>query len=186
MRTLIKAVVRIVIALMAWGWFLSLVQTIFSFANFISHPEYGTGLGQYLFMSAALILLIGGAVLLVLLWRNTDWLVGVLAGNIDEKQLVINTTNLDLITVVLRILGISLIFTALPALAGHIVNQAIITNGPFQVAPDVQARAVESMITTGGTILIGVWLLYGGKGIAAEVDRQVNRTGKSNAEDHEV
>jgi hypothetical protein len=186
MRTLIKAAVRIALALMAWSSFLLLAQTIISLANLFAHPAYITDPSAYYFIVLPFAIFLAAALILIFLWRKTDWLVGVLAGNMNETELVINTTNLDLITVVLRIFGMCLILTSLPTLAGQLANQAIIKSSPFMGAVEVQARTFEGLISTGGTILIGVWLLYGGKGIVEEVDRQVTRSKKSPTDDTEA
>lgn len=182
MKTLIKAAIRIIITIGFIWMFISLAGILSSSASVVSQPRFSHDPLSYWFIILPLAILLALAAILIILWRKSDWLVAVLAGNINETELVISTTNLDLITVVLRILGICLVLTSLPALAGQLTSYGIMKD-LFPSPLDYQARMIENLVKTGGTILIGAWLLFGGKGIVETVNRQVSPDNKNNMDD---
>ena len=160
MRALIKAAIRIIIIIMFLRLVYSLIQyvsAIFTSLKYTS-PIYILGM-----IAVGLI----GILVLYLLWRKTDWLVRILAGNIKDNELVIKTSNLDLIKVAMGILGIYLLVTSVPDLFGLLVYHIHIT----KVAPDLllmpteQALEIKQWVTTTITILVGVWLVSRLRGI---------------------
>lgn len=108
-----------------------------------------------------------GALILYILWRKTDWLVRILAGNINENELVISTSNLDLIRVTMGILGIYLLITSIPDLIGISAYHIFITNNlsDRNWFTEDKALLIERLVTTICSILIGIWLVSGLRGI---------------------
>jgi hypothetical protein len=116
MKTLIRAAVRIIIIVMFVMMVKMLLVNIqWTALNFrdgsirqISYYQIGLTVDQFGVYSA----------ILALLWLRTDWIVRVIAGNIDDSELVISTSNLDLIRVSMQILGMVLLATSIPKLLG--------------------------------------------------------------------
>jgi hypothetical protein len=163
MHTLIKAAVRLVIILMS-------LQLLTLFANGLAN------IVDLLIIGVALV----GALILYILWRKSDWLVKKLAGDINENELVINTSNLDLINVVMRVIGMFLILISIPKLAGLIAYRGVLANAYTDMLLASNARAtaseIKEWITNIGTLLIGLWLALGGAGIVQVFNKIWNYT----------
>jgi len=168
MHTLIKAAVRLGIILMSLQLLISFANGLASILN-IFNPQYSSGFELYLGLAIIIGVALIGALILYILWRKSDWLVRKLAGDINENELVINTSNLDLINVVMRVIGMFLILISIPKLAGLIVYRGVLANAYTDMLLASNARAMASeikeWITVIGTILIGLWLALGGAGI---------------------
>ncbi|MBM4432986.1 MAG: hypothetical protein FJ025_03210 [Chloroflexi bacterium] len=164
MRTIIKVALRIVIIL-------AFIQVLQFLINNVSYSLVSSRMIPYedvpYPLAYSLIIFITPAAvaiaILVLLWRKTDWLVKVLAGNIDENALVINTSNSDFIKVVMRVLGIILIFISIPNLFGMIAYSA--SNSVFfsglTIPPQMQSNEIERWVTVAVKLLVGLLLATG-------------------------
>jgi hypothetical protein len=164
MRVIIKTAVRVIIIVMA----LKLLYAGFNLANtVILYQRYELPLPVYIFV-IVLGLFILGVLLLWLLWWKTDWLVKILAGDIDEQELIINTTNLDLFWLAIRILGVYILVGAVSDLFGRVAYQIYIENqleGLRFLSPEEQAMEISQWIKVVVTVLIGVFLVSGVKGV---------------------
>lgn len=148
--------------------------------NLLVHPEFSSDFNTYLGSAIIIGVALIGALILYILWRKTDWLVKKLAGDINENELVINTSNLDLINVVMRVIGMFLILISIPKLVGLIVYRGVLANAYTDVLLASNARAMASeikeWITNIGTLLIGLWLALGGAGIVQVFNKIWNYT----------
>ena len=168
MRIAIKATIRVILIYI----FLSSLVSLISYGVniFNSHHFYPEDYG-FLFTLALLIL---GMVLITLillaLWWKTDWIVGIIAGDIPENEIKISTTNLDLIKVAMRILGIFLLVYSIPTLVGLIgYHFSLPADSPD--FPSVHADEIRNLLVAGVKIVFGVWLLLGTRGIMNTVDK---------------
>ncbi|MFH1032275.1 MAG: hypothetical protein V1767_06920 [Chloroflexota bacterium] len=171
MRSIIKAALRVVIVFAFLEIVASLVKSIGSLLTFRHIPDAQDLSTFYVNISIASLI---GLLILWAMWWKTDAIVRILVGNISENELVINTSNLDLIKVSMRILGIYLLATSIPDLFGliayHIqnVNLYVELNN---IDPKLQADEIKWWVTTGVTILIGIWLVLGSRGIVTAIDK---------------
>jgi len=164
MHTLIKVAVRLLII------FMSLELLIFftnSLAMVLSVFEYGSEFESYLVLAIIIGVTLAGAIILYFAWRKSDWLVKKLAGDINENELVINTSNLDLINVVMRIVGMVLIIVFIPKLAGLIVYRGVLVYAYQDIgfSSNATASEIKEWITVIASFLIGLWLVLSGTGI---------------------
>jgi hypothetical protein len=175
MRTLIKAVIRIAIVLASLQVLIFLGKSLVSFLSVPESIRESAGPTAYYGLGLILGITLISALLLYFLWRKSDWLVGVFAGNFNENELIISSSNLDLVTVVMRVVGICLVITSLPSLLGLAIYHARIVqtfHGVITLDEATQANELQQWITVIGTILAGLWLVLGGRGIAEAVDKK--------------
>lgn len=162
MHTLVKAGVRLVII------FVSL-QLLTYFANslisILSMLQFSADLYSYLGLTVMLAVTIVSALILYFAWRKSDWLVTKLAGDVEEKEIVISTNNADLTNVVLRIVGMVLILIFTPKLIGLVANRVVAVYMPYLGSANPTPWEIQQWVTVIGTILIGIWLTISGTGI---------------------
>jgi hypothetical protein len=118
------------------------------------------------------------AVILILLWLNTDRLVKFIAGNINDRELIITSTNLDLYKVALLILGVFLLATSVPELLGlasyHLRMHFLIEQMGMAKALEVQSNELKNGVMMVAKILAGLWLVLGTRGIVKAIDNVMN------------
>ena len=143
MRSLIKAAIRIIIILF---FFKLLYWSINQIYFLIRTREYT----DYYNVAVPFIIFIGltvvGFIILFILWKKTDWLVKLVVGDLNENELVINTSNLDLIYSVLRIFGIFLLITALPELLGLAFYHVRLSIEYSEIHSDLQRLDITNKI----------------------------------------
>jgi hypothetical protein len=128
------------------------------------------------FISSAGTLLIAFLVILLIfwvLWWKAGKICIFLAGDISDSEITINTSNVDLIKVVLRIFGMCLIVLSLSTLCGHIayhIRYAGLTSG-IESSPSHQANEMLWWVTDGLKIIIGIWLVLGFRGIFTAISK---------------
>ena len=175
MRSLIKAAIRIIIIL----FFFQLLRQFLSAISSFTYMSHYSGYEDIAFPLAIVIATgIVAIIVLVVLWIKTDWLVKVIAGDLNENELVINTSNSDLIKTALRILGLFLLITSIPELLGlasyHIRIENELSNAFMSLSPEQKAHLTQEWILLIVKIIIGIWLttgLKGGKPVADGVSR---------------
>jgi hypothetical protein len=159
MRGLITAAIRVILILVFLRTLTILgsnFYTLWFTSNSPAKPD---------FLSSVGVLLIAFLIIFVIswvLWWKAEVVANYLAGSISDDELVINTNNRDLIKFVLRILGICLIFIALPNAFGHIAYHVVLYSG----MPDYSIpQTIEVMwwVTDTAQILIGIFLIIGVK-----------------------
>jgi hypothetical protein len=171
MRTLIKAAVRLVIILMFFHLFLYIGNSLAMLIDFFTVNQFTIFNNHYYYLAVPVIVFVIGVLILWYLWLNTDWLAEFIAEDIDEHEIVIKTSNLDLIKVVFRIMGMYLIVTQIPTIVGLSVSHVILEKYTSGIVTSLVGE-IKQWIITVGTVLIGLWLLFGGKGIVEMIDRQ--------------
>ncbi len=161
MRFITKAAIRIIILIMGLkllfalsqdiSWFIS--DTVI-FKEEIVFSYMGVILGEDIF----------GLIVLCFLWWKTDWLVKLLCGKMDNGALVINTSNIDFITVMIQIIGIYLVVTSIPDFIGLAVYYVQIRSKyPGFDISEYQVQETKQFVITGVTFVIGLLMLSGSK-----------------------
>jgi hypothetical protein len=178
MKSIIKAAIRIIIIII---FVRSLVMLVNNLANLrvmsvqiqlYDEPQstiyylYGIYIVGFLVVTA----------ILFLIWKKTDWIVKILAGGLNENELNINTSNMDLIKVAMYILGMYLIVTSIPDLFGLLAYHLRLTGEESELIYTAQQKAstIQHFVTSGITIVIGTWLVLGNRGIAKAIDNILN------------
>jgi hypothetical protein len=183
MKTLIKAVVRIFII----AAFLSLFNTLL---NMISNSVFSSGVFKeypWAYISGFIAVAIA-AVLLFVLWRKTDWVIRRIVGDIDDHEISINTTNLDLIRVAMFIFGIVWVVTSISGLIGF---GYFITGAPSYyenawsiVGPDERARIITGQTEPIIKFVVGMWLVFGNRSVVAIFNRILNGSQAKDSQDN--
>ncbi len=171
MRTAIRAIIRVIIIII---FIQALIALIYSIANVYSY--FRVVVGDY--NLAVPIAIMVGAMLLVtlilyVLWRKTDWLVRITAGEIPEKELVITTSNLDLYKVAIRVLGMYLVVTALPDLIGLFGYHLSIPRESeyYLLSGEINANEIRELLEIGVRLIAGVVLIIGSRKIVNTIDK---------------
>jgi hypothetical protein len=175
MRLAVKAFIRIMLIFVALQAVIYFIRYISSIVNY-NHSylgDYDLFIDVIFLVASALIVLL----VIYVFWWKTDWLVRVLVGRTREKELVISTSNLDLIKVAMRILGVVLLVNAIPELIG-LVGYHFSLPAEFWDYPSYyeSARETQEFIIVGIKILFGVWLVLGSRGIVKVIDKVWERT----------
>jgi len=174
MRLAVKAFIRIFLIYIA-------LQTLLFIANQVSymviyHRVYAEDYDLFIHV----IILVASVLIMVLviyvLWWKTDWLVRVLLGKTRDKELIISTSNLDLIKVAMRILGIVLLVNAIPELIGLIGYHFSIPEEMQLIGYTWSTGEVKEFIIVGVKILFGVFLVIGSRGIVNAIDKVWEKT----------
>lgn len=167
MRTLVRAAIRIILIYL---FLETLFYTIRYCCDIFHIYTYFEPRSRWF----DLLVIIGAAVIcfviLSLLWWKTDWLVNVLAGKVSNHELIIATSNLDLFKVAIRILGIFLLITSIPALVGLIGYHFSYPDDLFNTYAGIQPQEIRELIIIGMKILIGIGMILGTKGIYRVID----------------
>jgi hypothetical protein len=148
-------------------------QTIWILINFVSRLYtpgniYGnfesTDKLQSLGIAAGIFIVV--TIALVLLWRKTDTIIKMVAGNISDNEIVINTTNSELYRIIMRVLGIIIIVTNVPSflvtLGYNFLYIKIINDITYEISA---SGIITELLIRGISILLGIWLIIGNKSI---------------------
>lgn len=167
MRTLTRAAVRIILAIM-------FLQTFFTALNYLvnlsRYSVQSIGLGLLLILGVSVI----SFIILGLLWWRTEWLVNLLAGRVSNHELIITTTNTDFFRVSLRVLGFYLLADAIPALLGMLGHHLYYSSLDIY-SDSIIAGNIRDLITIGAKILIGIGLIIGTRGISKTASNRSNK-----------
>lgn len=172
MRSIIKATVRVIILIM----FVMLLKIVISNVQWvIMLPRLNIEQDLLYYTGIIGSLFVIGTLVLYFLWRKTDWLVRTIAGDLNDNELVIKTSNLDLLKVAMRMFGIFLLITSIPELIGlsayhiRLIHESDLVYSPIQ-----QATTIMNFVSNMITIIIGAWLVIGTRGIAKAIDNLMN------------
>ena len=172
MRSIIKTAVRIIILIM----FVMLLKIVLSNVQWvIMLPRLGIEQNLLYYTGVIGGLFIIGTLVLYFLWRKTDWIVRTIAGDLNDNELVIKTSNLDLLKVAMRMFGIFLLVTSIPELIGLSAYHIRLTTASELIySPVEQATTIMNFVSSIITIAIGAWLVIGTRGIAKVIDNVMN------------
>ena len=182
MRTLIKAVVRILII----AAFISLVNNLLNMISqlvfsFDVYEEYPWG---YISVFIAIVI---AAILLVVLWRKTDWLIRRIVGDMGDHEISISTTNLDLIRVAMFVFGTVLIVTSISGVIGflYFINDApsYYERAWSIMGPHERTRIVTGQIEPIVKFVVGIWLVVGNRSVVGIFNRILNGSQTKDSQD---
>jgi hypothetical protein len=174
MRTITKVIIKVLALFFAlnvlknaylyianWSWDLARQKSD------IAPAEMGINFVYY--VVGLLILVAIGILIIFYGWWRTDSIIRLMIGNVCDDKLVINTDDTDLYKVLIKFLGIVLLVISIPFLLGHLGGLLIITTmspeNLMYLSSNIQHEIADS-ITQFVTLLIGIWLFFGGKAIA--------------------
>jgi hypothetical protein len=171
MRTAIRAIIRVIIIII---FIQALITLIYSIANVYSYFKWAAedyNLAVPIGIMVGVMLL--ATLILFVLWRKTDWLVRITAGEISEKELVITTSNLDLYKVAIRILGMYLVVTALPDLIGLFGYHLTIPRQSdyYILSGEINASEIRELLIIGVRLIAGIVLIIGSRKIVSTIDK---------------
>jgi hypothetical protein len=159
MKTIIKAVIKIITLLFAIKLLSPLVSNIAT--TVIAYQENR----QYalIYLVSALITIIVSALVLYFGWWKTDKIVRLIAGDLDENAIVVSTSNVDLYRVIISVLGIYLLATSIPGLISLISDHFYFARMglTLDMVPNEIGRWTFQIVT----FLLGIWLAIGSKPI---------------------
>jgi hypothetical protein len=173
MRGLITAGIRIVLIFIFFQVFvevLNLLRSIFNYSSYSSNSQYFS-LKELLIPICIFLVVL---VILCIVWWKAGRIASLLSGDKFDTQLVINTSNTELVRVVLRVFGLCLICLTIPTLLGHVTyffNYQSQVNNDFPIIQASSPPFVNYFVTDGTKILIGLWLVLGGRGIITAIDK---------------
>jgi hypothetical protein len=173
LRGLITAGIRIVLIFIFFQVFievLNFLPSIFNSSGYSSNSQYFS-LKEVLIPICIFLVVL---VILCIVWWKARRIASLLSGDKFDTQLVINTSNTELIRVVLRVFGICLICLTIPTLLGHVtyfINYQSQVSNDFPIIQANSPPFVNYFVTDGTKILIGLWLVLGGRGIVIAIDK---------------
>lgn len=114
----------------------------------------------WVYIGSLIALLSAVWITIYVLWRKTDGVVRWLAGNIDDHDLVVTTSNADLFRTLLLFLGVTIIIGTIPQMAGLAARDiyARFSDSPF--GPSTSER-LRGWVVEGVSLLAGIWLVVG-------------------------
>jgi hypothetical protein len=162
MRGIITAGVRILTIYLFINILVILGNDFFIIWNTRNLPGETNSMNISIFVSVCLVIIF----ILWVIWVKASSLSRFLAGDIDDNNIVIQSTSVDIMKVAMRILGFCLIATTLPTLLGLAAYHIRIINGDWRmpISESTQAAEIKSWVIATVTILIGIWLVLGFRG----------------------
>ena len=175
MRSLIKAVFRVVLVFL----FINLVIQVVNYISqiLLNSHIYATAsekFNVFPYIIGACIAFVVFSLVLLFLWRKTNGVVKFIAGDVTENELAITTTNSELYRVVMHILGIYLIVSSIPYIAGTLGYSIYYENINETVYQSIGGMNIESLIIKGITVLLGIWLVIGNNPIMKVINSVKN------------
>jgi hypothetical protein len=161
MRMLVRAAIRVILIFLFLDVIFTCIRYIGEFNVYSLRGEIENIWFQYLIIIGVTII---SLVILALLWLRTDWIVHVLTGKTYDRELVINTSNVDLMKVAMRILGIYLLVDGIPSLLG-LIGYHFAIKEPDLMGNNYIANEVSKFVIVCVKIFAGIWLVLGTKGI---------------------
>jgi hypothetical protein len=161
MRSIIKSAIRIIILFI---FIRSLINFITNAVNIWNSRSYNT-VQQDVWSNLGILFIafLVGFLILWILWWKADAITRILAGNINDNKLVIDTSNIELFRVVLIFLGLFLLVSSIPDIVGLIAYHIRLQSSGNGIASSPQNQANELRLWIGPvvTILIGIGLAIG-------------------------
>ena len=166
MRTIIKAIVRILALFFAIKLLTPLISSIRIIAE-MSRLDIELSLIN---LAYALFVIIIIGLVLYFGWWKADSIAKLLAGDLDDNAIAVSTSNVDLYRVIISAFGIYLLITSIPGLAGlisyHLNSTQMYADTGLVPNIDFVAQEIERWVFQIVTLLLGIWLTFGGKPIA--------------------
>ena len=166
MRTIIKAIVRILALFFAIKLLSPLVSGISSAV--IAYTQYREYFLIYSANALFVIIIIG--LILYFGWWKADRIAKLLAGDLDENAIAVSTSNVDLYRVIITVFGIYLLATSIPGLAAlvgyHLNSAQMYADTGLVPNIDLVANEIQRWVFQTVTLLLGIWLTFGSKPIA--------------------
>lgn len=171
MRTIIKALVKIITLIFALKLLGSLINYI-SYAV-LSYTQFQFEESRFVYLATAICLIIIIGLIIYFGWWKADKIARLLAGDLGENAIAVNTSNVDLYRVIISAFGIYLLITSIPGLVGlisyHLYYNHIYAETGLVQSMDAAAlvsKEIEGWVTQALTFLLGIWLTFGGRPIA--------------------
>jgi len=168
MRNAIKATIRIILIFMFIDLIIILAGQVATLNAYLQAADDFNALRFIALLAGGFVI---SVLILYLLWIKSDWIVRKIAGEMPDSELIINTTNLDLIKVAMRILGIFLLVKAIPELVGLASYHFSLTEGERLIGQEWSSNEIKNWVTTGAQILFGVWLVLGTRRLVNAIDK---------------
>lgn len=187
MKTLIKAFIRIMALLFA----LEMLNPIFrNIAPLLSDISQWPRAFVMTNLSAALLDFVLAVLAIYFAWGKTDKVARMVAGKLNESEVVVSTTNARLYALIMSALGVYLFVTAFPKLLGHLAYTLYWSNyqqGSGIMVPLETAAEIEGWTTQVLTVAIGIWLIVGRRAMAKFVNNiwEFGGVGRSNEAEEE-
>jgi hypothetical protein len=161
MRSIIKSAIRIIVIFIA-------IKTMISFINnlVITLRNYNFKVSdQYAWLEIGIYSLafLFGIFILWIIWWKAGAIARLLAGDIDDNRLVVDTSYLNLFRLVLMIIGIYLLVTGIPSVLSMIGYHFRLTalNEDIIRSNIEQANELKYWITPVVSVIIGLGLIFG-------------------------
>jgi hypothetical protein len=161
-----RSITKLIFRLMLVGGFLLLLQNFISSLRntIVTRQAYSSNFVLDLSILILSFLII--AFIYFVFWLKTDWVVKLLAGNMDDNSLTITTSSSKLFKIAIRFLGILLVVTSIPpllGLAGRHLYWASRSPEYGIIPSEIEVQEIEEWIINGSTLLIGIGLMIGTK-----------------------
>jgi hypothetical protein len=174
MKILVRVVIRIAIIALIIICFTSFINTLSNYLGYLSF--YAMEGMEYTWRAYIAVLVLWPIViaLLILAWKKTDWLVNVLAGSDAPEEIPFQIPVQKLYNFALKFLGVWVMVNALPEFVRFLViyiNLSVSTGGYDSLMP---SETVPNLIGAGVKIIIGIWLVFGSRGISKAIDTVTN------------
>lgn len=164
MRTILKAFIRITALVFALQSLKGLSDSFTNFAIF-SREDLWPG---FIYLGGVLLVIAISVLTLYFTWRKTDKIVTWLVGEVNENEIIINTSNVELFKVIIRAFGVYLLATSIPRLFGlfayHLLSAPLLRRIPLSEFQQIER--IQTWVVQIATALLGIWLLLGAKPIA--------------------
>ncbi len=174
MKAVTQAAIRLVVLFMGLQLFMGLLRSIVNLIVF--RDPYYEQYGYYLAigLSAAMFVLEG--FVLYVVWRKAERLARTILGDNEDGQLVIATSARDLVGVALGVMGIYLVATTIGRIFGLVAFRfrSIVLAGEG-ATPTLQPREAQDWVVAVVTLLLGAFLMWGGRGTVNVISDIWNR-----------
>jgi hypothetical protein len=175
MRSLIKAVFRVILVFL----FINLVIQVVNYISqiLLNSHIYATAsekFNVFPYIIGACIAFVVFSSVLLFLWWKTNGVVKFIAGDVTENEVAITTTNSELHRTIMRFLGIYLIVSNVPYIAGTLGYYYYYVNVSRPALFDWQTSEIRQLIIQGITVLLGIWLVVGNYTIKKVTNKIIN------------
>lgn len=168
MRPFIKAGIRIMII---WLFIEAFLETFRNISSYWTIIYISNTLDRWVATGFTLIPFLISVVLLAVLWWRTDWLVRFLTGGQNVNSVIVSTSNVHLVQLAVRIIGIVMVALVIPDLIGLIGYYAMITDQrDFVWLAETRATLVRQVLEVGVRLIVGIVLLLGTRGVVRAID----------------
>jgi hypothetical protein len=181
MRAIITVGLRILIIYIFLLFLNEILKNFYVISDTINHSG-GDTFTLFSLLGVCMVVIL----ILVIAWIKAGWLSSVLASDLDDNSLVISSTNLEIFRVAMKIVGLVLLATTIPTIAGLIAYQIVLTQpDPVYSTVKEQATLIRYWVIPVVKILIGIWLVLGFRGTITAISKIWNTARMTNNEDED-